>query len=79
MIFDNLIDRIILLIESSLLQNVKMKIEMEKKKKYRRREKFLLILSEKNLISNKKDKSRYNIKLIIRNDIYEQFKIYINI
>lgn len=33
MIFDNLIDRIILLIESSLLQNVKMKIEMEKKKK----------------------------------------------
>lgn len=79
MIFDNLIDRIILLIESSLLQNVKMKIEMEKKKKYRRREKFLLILSEKNLISNKKDKNRYNIKLIIRNDIYEQFKIYINI
>lgn len=52
---------------------------MEKKKKYRRREKFLLILNEKNLISNKKDKRRYNVKLIIRNDIYEQFKTYINI
>lgn len=52
---------------------------MEKKKKYRRREKFLLILSEKNLISNKKVKRRYNVKLIIRNDIYEQFKTYIKI